>query len=257
MKLTTALFAATVFAATPAFAADLTTTPEPEAPAPAPAPQWSLGIEASPEFFAIDQDPHDAATAHSKKPAGKLTDYYGKISLSYSFAGGWFVGGSFQAQVKKNRNTSGDLVKDTYQYYGEGNIGYKYKWGAFSLTPSVGIGYTWGFTGINGDVSSSKDNDDAYYAIYLAGDWKLNDQWTWNVFNLRYRDAFSYTWITPKAATGVTYNIDSTNAIYVNAGYAWKELDKSGQASSRPFNPNYGDIDSDKWNIAIGYKHAF
>ena len=87
-----------------------------------------------------------------------------------------------------------------------------------------------------------------YYALYLAGDWKLSKQWTWNVFNFRYRNAFSTTWETPKLATGVTYNIDSTNAVYASVGYSWKKT----ETTSAPYN----DLAGDKWNIAIGYKHS-
>jgi len=255
-----ALLAASFLAASPALAADLGTQVEPAAPvAPAAAPTpWSLGIEFSPEFYAINQDPHDdVAGKQSKKPAGGIADYYGKASLSYTFGGGWVIGGSFQAQLKKNRDTAGDFVKDTWQYYSEATLGYKFKMDALTVTPAVGVGYTWGFTGINGDVSTSKDNNAAYYLVSLAGDWKLNSQWTWNVFNLRYRNAFQYTWITPKVSTGVTYNITPLDAVYANVGYSWKELDKSGQAASAPFNPNYGSLDGDKFNFAVGYKRAF
>jgi hypothetical protein len=75
--------------------------------------------------------------------------------------------------------------------------------------------------------------------LALAGDWKLNKKWTWNVFNVRYRDSFSYEWATPKVSTGVTYSIDSTNSVSTSIGYGWK----NGVA--------------DKINWAVGYKHSF
>jgi hypothetical protein len=226
-------------------------------PAPLDLP-WSFGIEAGPEFYAIDEDPHDDVPGkESKKPKGALADVSGKVSLSYTFDRDWVFGGNFQGEIKRNRNDSGDFTKTTYQYYGEGTIGYRVRMGEFTLTPSLGIGYTWGATGIYGDLKTSKDNDVAYYAIVLAGDWRLNPQWTWNVFNLRYRNAFGYTWITPKVATGITYDIDPRDAVYAELGFAWKELNASGQAGSPPFNPIYGSLDADKWNIALGYKRHF
>ena len=43
-------------------------------------------------------------------------------------------------------------------------------------------------------------------------DYKLDSNWTLNVVSLRYRNAFSVTWITPKISTGITYNIDQMDS---------------------------------------------
>jgi hypothetical protein len=242
-------------ASTPVLAADLS-TPEPAAPAApaAPAPtHWSLGIEWSPEFYAINEDPHDSP---STKPKNGIATYSSKASLSYTFDTPWVIGGSFEGEIKKNRDSNGDFIANTYQYYVEGTVGYKFKWDAFTLTPSAGVGYTWDATGIYGDTSEDKNRAALYYALYLSSDWKLNQQWTWNVFNLRWRDAFSFTWKTPKITTGVAYNINSRSSIYANVGYSWKEVSSVGQASTPPFNPNYGSLDPDKLDIAIGYKYT-
>lgn len=209
--------------ATPGFAADLV-----EARPPA-APTWTIGIEGSPEFYAIN---------NGSNTARSLADTYFKFSVSHSFDNN-FVGGIFFQPTFKTGGKS--------QYYGEASLGYKIKLtDAFTLTPSLGLGYTWHDTGIikGGDANAQVP----YYALYLAGDWKLTKQWTWNVFNLRYRNAFSTTWETPKVATGVTYNIDSTNAVYASVGYSWKKTD----TTSSPYN----DLAADKLNIAIGYKHS-
>jgi hypothetical protein len=246
----------TLAASSPVFAADLA-APEPAAPvAPAaPAPtHWSLGFEFSPEWYAINQDPHDSP---SKKPENGIATYTGKVSLSYTFDNPWVIGGSYQSYIKKNRNSNGDFIDNTNQSFLEGTVGYKFKWDAFTLTPSAGIGYTWNATGIFGDTAADTNVDSAYYVLYLAGDWKLNKQWTWNAFNFRWRDAIDHTWQTPKITTGVTYSINSQNSVYANFGYAWKEVSSVGQASTPPFNPNFGSLDADKWNIAIGYKYAF
>lgn len=209
--------------ATPGFAADLV-----EAPPPA-APTWTIGIEGSPEFYAIN---------NGSNTARSLADTYFKFSVSHNFDNN-FVGGVFFQPTFKTGGKS--------QYYGEASLGYKIKLtDVFTLTPSLGIGYTWHDTAIikDGDANAQVP----YYAIYLAGDWKLTKQWTWNVFNLRYRNAFNATWETPKVTTGVTYNINSTNAVYASVGYSWKKTD----TTSSPYN----DLAADKLNIAIGYKHS-
>jgi hypothetical protein len=257
MKHSSVFFLAVLLPSSPVVAADVATSTASGTIGHVATP-WTIGIEVAPEIFAIDEDPHDDVPGkQSTKPAGALSDYYGKISVDYRFDNDWIVGAYFQNEVKQVRNNSGEVTDNTNQYYAEGSVGYAFAWGDVRLKPSVGIGYTWGSTGIYGDVNSSRDNDVWFYTLNLAGDWKLDAQWTWNVFNLRYRDAFQYTWVTPKVATGITYRVNPVDAVYTEVGFAWKELDASGQASSPPFNPNYGSLDSDKWTIALGYKHGF
>ncbi len=221
---------ALVAASGSSFAADAIQDEPVVAPVSAPAPTWTLSIEGSPEFFAIN---------NGSNSARDLADSYFKVGVSHTFENN-FVGG---ISVQPTFKTGGKE-----QYYTEATVGYKVKLSdVFSLTPSVGIGYTWGTTGII--KGSDKNADVAYYLVSLAGDWKLNKQWTWNVFNVRYRNAFNATWDTPKVATGVTYNIDSFNAVYANFGYSWKKVDTTKSP--------YDSLSADKFNIAIGYKHSF
>lgn len=249
MKKQLTILTLTTLISFPVFAADLSaagTAPEAPAAAPRIAHPWTFSIEGSPEFFAIDQKPGTEA-----KREGDLANYYGKAGASYTFDNNIVLGSSVQLTVKKNRNDDGSSKSDTYQDQIEGTLGYKYKMDAFTLTPSVGLGYVWGATGIYGDEAvRSKDNNAAYYTVALAGDWKLNKKWTWNVFNARWRDAFSYTWQTPKVATGITYNIDDTTAIFTNVGYSWKKVNSGTD-------PNFSSIDGDKWNVALGLKKSF
>ena len=63
------------------------------------------------------------------------------------------------------------------------------------------------------------------------------------MFELRYRIAFDYIWITPKAATGLTYALDSNNSVYANVGYAWKDTGKG--------------LLGDRINFSIGAQHNF
>jgi len=73
----------------------------------------------------------------------------------------------------------------------------------------------------------------------------VDDHWAWNVFNIPYRNAFDVTWITPRAATGMTYKVDGNNAVYATVGYAWKD------------NGDGAGLLGDKWNVAVGYKLSF
>jgi len=208
----------------PALAANVVDTP------PLPAPTWTIGIEGTPEFYAIN---------NGSNTARSLADTYFKLSVSHSFENN-FVGGLF---IQPTFKTGGKT-----QLYAEASLGYKIKLSdSFTLTPSLALGYTWHDTGI---VKGSDANAQLpYYALYLAGDWKLDKQWTWNVFNLRYRNAFNATWETPKLATGVTYNIDTYNAVYASLGYSWKKA----ETTKAP----YDQLAADKISLAIGYKHSF
>jgi hypothetical protein len=74
-------------------------------------------------------------------------------------------------------------------------------------------------------------------------DLKLNSQWTWNIFDLRYRNAFDFTWITPKVATGLTYEWNPGNSVFGNVGYAWKDTGSG--------------LLGDKINVGFGFRHSF
>jgi hypothetical protein len=212
--------------AAPAMAADLGVAVA--APAPAkPSPTTTIGIEIDPEFLAVAKAKDPAG------PAGTLSDDYLKLSLSHTIGGLWVVSGYVQAQ--DDIKTAGG---DKFRYYAEGALGYKIKLNSFTLTPSIGIGEVWGDTGVTAANPSA-----AYYALYLAGDWKISPQWTWNVFNARYRNAFSFKWVTPKLSTGLTYNINSNNAVYGTVGYSWKDTGAGLKGSTI--------------NVGLGYKYSW
>ena len=230
------LFILPLLAATPAMAADLA---KPVAAAPAAAPTTTtLTFEASPEFKA-------AAGATQND----LADWYGKVGIGYVIAPGWTIGAAGQYTAKPAANGFDNL----YTGQVEGTVAYKYKLtDTLSVTGTAGLGYDWGNTGYVAGVASTSGtdlgNDDdsfGYYFVQGAVDYKLDSHWTWNVINARYRNAFNETWITPKVATGVTYNIDATDAVYVNVGYGWKD------------NGNGKGLVDDTYNIAVGYKYSF
>ena len=241
-KLTVSLLAVVLAAtAVPAFAADL------ELPAgvvtePAPAAlNNTIAFEASPEFYALGTGSH---------AVGQLADWYGKATYSHNFGGG--VSGSidFQDTLKPS---STDLGLSQQQY--EGALAYKLGVAKDLYFTVTGLlGYIAGNTGYVGGVASggagpadlgNSDDGFFYYSISGAVDWKVDPHWTWNVLNVRYRNAFDRTWITPKVQTGVTYNIDAADAVYAAVGYAWKD------------NGSGAGLVGDKWNFAVGYKYNF
>ena len=185
----------------------------------APAKNNTVSIEFSPEF---------------KTTNSAWADDYIKLGLSHSFDNNFVLGTSFQYSWRSDA-TSVDQV--------EGSVGYKLKSGPLTLTPSVLLGYGFGdHPKINHLIGAEAD---AYYAFAIAADFKIDDHWTWNALNARYRNGFSTTWITPKISTGITYKINGSNAIYTSVGYAWKD---AGDGKG---------LLGDKWNVAVGYKFSF
>ncbi|MBG1231101.1 hypothetical protein [Aestuariivirga litoralis] len=169
-----------------------------------------------------------------KTKDGTWADDYVKFGLSHTFDNNVVWGGAFQHTWRADSTTAEQI---------ETNLGYKFKSGALTLTPGVLLGYGFGNAPkINHLVAGESD---LYYAVSIAADLKINDSVTWNVINARYRNAFNTTWITPKISTGVTFNIDKSNAIYANVGYAWKD---AGDGKG---------LLADKWNVAVGYKFNF
>ncbi|MDR3470646.1 MAG: hypothetical protein P4M09_02985 [Devosia sp.] len=213
------------------------------AAAPAPAPTTTLSLEVSPEFKA-------AAGATQND----IADWYAKGSIGYVIAPGWTIGAAGQYTAKPA--TSSPAFDNLYIGQVEGTVAYKYKLtDSFSVTGTAGLGFAWGNTGYangaythgTGSAIDLGNNDDSfgYYFVQGALDYKLDSHWTWNVISARYRDSFSQTWITPKVSTGVTYNIDATDAVYANVGYAWKD---KGDGNG---------LVADKYNFAVGYKYSF
>ncbi len=199
--------------------------------APAPKPMNTLSIEASPEFF---------GAASSKHAAGDLADTYYKAALSHTFDNNFVIGGAFQFT---QRAQEGGVGTSSSVDQIEASVAYKLKMDAFTLTPGVLLGY--GFGDQPKINPANNFSADGYYAASLAGDLKIDSHWTWNVFNARYRNAFDYTWITPKIATGVTYKIDDNNAVYLSVANGWKD---KGDGKG---------LVEDKYNIAVGYKYMF
>ena len=117
MKLTNFFGASTLaFVASAAFgmahAADL-------APAPAPAKNNSISLEFSPEW---------------KTSNGIWADYYFKLGFSHTFDSNIVWGAAYQ-HTFRDTNSADQL---------ESSLGYKFKTGVLTLTPSVLLGYGFG-----------------------------------------------------------------------------------------------------------------
>lgn len=304
MKRIAIIAALSVFAVSAALASDLplkakkkaaapvapvvTVAPVKAAPAaaPAPAPKTnSVSIEAGPEMWAningYNAPTDNSGVKYSGASNGDIKDWSGKIGYSHTFDGVWVVGASLSQSAFYNQSAVGGPISDSKpdaknlsSTKAEITAAYKFKvLDSFTITPGVGLGYSWGWSKINNPsqspgtlptvASTCKSNyaadaagnydscfdPEAYYQFTLAGDWKINSEWTWNVFNIRYRDSFQGNWNTPKVSTGVTYNVTPDDAIYVSAGLAFKNAYSHTMQVSTDY--------EDAANITFGYKHAF
>lgn len=199
--------------------ADLGTVKQPDGSIAAPT-TW-IGLEASPSFYASTTSSHDA---------GKYDDTSVKLTASHRFSDPFEIQGSLKDDIKQEGRR---------QYYAEGKASYGFDFGRFTLIPSAALGVTWKDTGFGPQGNATT----AYYAFYLAGDLKLTDQLTWTMFDLRYRDAFDYVWVTPEIATGLTYKLTRADRVYGTASYSWK-----GEGDG---------LHPDTYSVALGYEHGF
>lgn len=192
----------------------------------------TLSLELSPEYYAEGKP-----GSHQE---GELASYYAKLGLSHQFENDFVLGAAIQHTHRVPDESSGSSSYDQ----AEASLGYKIRLtDPFSLTPSAVIGYAFG-------EEPKIDSDDPekqafYYAIKLAADLEITPDLTWNIIEVRYRDAFSYTWKTPKIQTGFTFAVGERSKVNVNAGTSWK---------------NVGDDEGyvpDKFIAAIEYKFSF
>ena len=201
----------------------------PAAPA-APKPSMVFSFELQPEFYAADK-----AGNYMK---GDLADTQAKISVSKALPNGLTVAGALQLTAREAGITG---VASGYAQL-EASTSYKFKLSdVFSLTPSATLGYAFGDQPKVDPLDANAAA--AYYAVGLAADYKINGAFTWNVVNIRYRDAFGGNWKTPKLSTGITYKLDDLNSAYANIGKSWKDTGTGYK--------------SDKYSIAFGLKHSF
>jgi hypothetical protein len=197
----------------------------PTAPSPTPLGD-SLSLELSPEWGATSPNAYK--------------DTYLKFGYSHNLGNGFSLGVSLQATANATAPTNPSFGTGAFQP--ETTLGYKWKQDVFTFGVSGGVGYN---SAAYSSTSATSPAVGAYYLVSGTVDWKLSSKWTWNVVNARYRNAFSETWVTPKVATGLTYQIDPRQATYVAVGYAWKDTG------------NGAGLVADKINLALGYKLGF
>ena len=244
--------AAGLFLVGAAKAADLPSKSAPAAAAPAAAAPVSLDNTLS---FEWDPEFRISNTGINKGKVGNATvDNVGVVKYAHTWFGSLVTGVNYLFTNRVGNGGGSELSQ------GELAVGYKFPvGGGVTITPGATIGYAWGATKFGSTstsyvpfttISTTTGNSaEAYYAFTLAADWKINSQWTWNVVQLRYRDAFNSYYNTPKVQTGVTYALTPSDAVYGIAGYAWKNLYNHDIQLSN----NY----ADKWNLAFGYKRSF
>lgn len=253
MKNTASILTATaagLVLSTAAFAADLPSKSAPAAAAPAAAAvslDNTLQVEIDPEFRISNSG------INKGKVANAVVDDAAFVKYSHTFMGQFVVSGLLQG-TNRVGNGGGSSI-----YQSEIGFGYKYAVGnGVTVTPGVSIGEAWGATKFGSKsntavpfatAANTANSSETYYAATLNVDWKINDQFTWNVLGLRYRDAFNAQYNTPKASTGVTYALSKADAVYVVGGYAWKNLYSNSIKLSNEY--------ADKFNVGLGFKHSF
>jgi hypothetical protein len=193
-------------------------------------PTLTFGFEVSPEFYATSKAGSYAS--------GDLADTVLKLSLSKALKDGFSVAGSL-AETMREPSTKG--VASTYNQF-EVKVGYKWKaTPQLSVPMSATLGYAFG------EMPKIDPNDptapEAYYAVNIGADYKINSAMTFNVIDVRYRNAFDVQWETPKVTTGFTYAMSPTGSIYANFGKSWKN-------TGTGYNP-------DKYSLAFGFKFLF
>lgn len=183
----------------------------PLAPAAALAGSTSIG-----GAYTTERAPDDFAQTNS-------SDW--QIDVAHSFDNKFSLAGSV-----KYYDTAGT---SNYKVNAQLGIGYTWEIGTFALTAGAGVGQHF--------IPADDPSNFPYYYFTLAGALPLDEKWTWNVFRLRYRNAFdtSNDYNTPEAAMGVTYRLDARNSVSLYIERDWTD----GQ-------PAYDGIE-------IGYRYTF
>ena len=121
----------------------------------------------------------------------KTSDAY---ALTYTKCLGPFtVGAAYSA-------TNSDELKQNV----EAQAGVKARAGAFVLGAKVGVGERF-----------TQSVDFPYYAVYGTADYNLNESWTINALEYRYRNSFdvAHDYESHRLGTGVTYKINDTYSV--------------------------------------------
>lgn len=99
----------------------------------------------------------------------------------------------------------------------EGLAGLRVQLGKLSLIGKGGVGFR---QASERDASGRVSSGFPYYAGYGEAGYRINQDFTWNVVDYRYRNSFNnerYGFETHKVGTGVTFHVTENTGIYVNA----------------------------------------
>jgi hypothetical protein len=192
MKIITTAMVALLATASVAFATDLPKKKTaPAAPAPVAAttaaPADSITIQ-----YSYDSDPLNNSGA-------KQQDNQAQINYVHQLGAGFAIG----AKASMADTANGDNV-----FKGNAELNGYYAMpigGGFIAKAALGLG----------EKQNSGSAAFPYYAVYGGADYKVNDTWTINAINYRYRNAFdtSNNFESHQLTTAVTYNIDTYNAV--------------------------------------------
>jgi len=190
-------------------------TKAPAAPAPVAAPAPAAPTDAITIGIQYDSDPVTNSNA-------KQQDTQASINWVHQLGGGLAVGAkAAMADTANGGNVfKGNAEADAYYTMPV--------FAGLNLKAAVGIGAK--------QNSGSAAFD--YYALYTGADYKLNDSITLNAINYRYRNAFDTinNFESHQLATGVTYNLDTYNAVQ---GQFSRTFDTSWNATQDSFTLNY------------------
>lgn len=196
----------------------------------APAPGLAFSFEMTPEFY--------ASSKAGSYALGDLAETVFKIGLSKALPHGLSLAGTLSETIRVP-DSSGE---GSSYAQAEAVLGYKWQVSPdVSMPVAATLGYAFG------EAPKIDPSDpaapEAYYAINVAANWKIDDRLTWNVVNARYRNAFSQDWVTPKLTTGVTYAMSETGTVFGAIGKSWKDTG-SGMLN-------------DKYSISFGLRYQF
>lgn len=149
-------------------------------------------------------------------------DSYARIGFSHSLGNGFSMGVSITDVIR----AAGASTASS-----EAGMMYRLKQDAFTF-------------GIGGSLGYSSDSAaELYYVATGLADVKLDDKWTWNIVNMRYRSSFAHVWVTPRVTTGLSYQIDARQTTSVAFGYSWKNVGEG--------------LNPDKLGVSLGYRLGF
>jgi hypothetical protein len=146
-------------------------------------------------------------------PVDRSDSYKGNLVWQHSLGGAYSIGTTaetYQVQGGKGNNAVKTSLEADAWYT-------RQVWGPVGIKLGVGIG-----------ERVQTPHNFGYYALYATGNYTINEHWTLNPVQYRYRNGFDSIdrFESHQVGTGVTYNIDATQAVsakvYRTYGGDWR-----------------------------------